>query len=120
MPFLIFLSGNGNSKPFFQTGIDLLPVFRADVIAMRTVRRFSGHGAPAVSGGQVVTSLIKRKNLFQASPNRVVLPVPGKLVCVDQPAGGHRADNDPGEKTVSCREAEIARGFPAPAAGVVE
>jgi tetratricopeptide (TPR) repeat protein len=72
-----------------------------------------------VGGGESFGAVIAI-DLLKAGVNRIALFVPGKLVCVNQAAGGGRADDHPGQEAVTGRQAQVAGRFPAAAAHVVE
>ena len=89
------LLGDRHAEPALQGRVDLAAVERADVVAVGALRRRALQGAAAVDDRQVVGGVVPAEDLLKPRPDRVALPVPGELVGVDQPPGGHGPDDQP-------------------------
>ena len=89
------LLGDRHAEPALQDRVDLAAVERADVVAVGALRRRTLQVAAALDDRQAVGGVVPAEDLLKPRPRRVALPVPGELVGVDQPPGGHGPDDQP-------------------------
>src|SRR5207245_8468405 len=69
---------------------------------------------------EVIRDAVPTEDLLQARPDRVVLPVPGELVAVDQTPRSCRGDDQPVGKAVAGRQPQGACRFPTGDAEIIE
>ena len=114
------LAGRLDPEPLTQGGVDALALNQADVVAVARLRWPARYVSSAMHGCQMIACIIPAVNPLESRPHGIALAVPGELVSIDEGARRDRADDQPRQKAVAGRQTQIARRFPAAAAGIVK